>query len=51
MQITTSMAVLPDGQAYPPRSTPDIQVADDLEALAGGHDLPLEKAIEALGIR
>ena len=51
LQITTSMAVLPDGQAYPPRSTPDIQVADDLEALAGGHDLPLEKAIEALGIR
>lgn len=50
LQITTSMAVFPDGQPYPRLSTPDFQVADDLESLANGRDLPLEKALEVLGI-
>lgn len=51
LQVTTSMAVFPDGEPYPRMSTPDFQVADDLEALASGHDLPLEKALEVLDIR
>lgn len=37
-----------NGNPLPPKVTPDVVVPEDLEALAGGRDLALEKALELL---
>ncbi|RIH85020.1 S41 family peptidase [Calidithermus roseus] len=39
-----------DGSPFPLKLTPDVVVSDDLEALAQGRDVVLEKAREVLGI-
>lgn len=36
------------GKPFPAKVTPDVAVPEDLEALAGGRDLALEKALELL---
>lgn len=49
LNISYNRAFLPGGNPYPARVTPDIAVPDDLRTLAEtGHDLPMEKALEAL---
>ncbi|WP_051303993.1 S41 family peptidase [Calidithermus chliarophilus] len=40
-----------DGTPFPLKLTPDVAVADDLEALAQGRDVVLEKAREVLGVQ
>jgi carboxyl-terminal processing protease len=40
-----------DGTPFPLKLTPDVVVNDDLEALAQGRDVVLEKAREVLGVR
>lgn len=37
-----------DGTLFPMRLTPDVQISDDPEALAAGHDLVLDRALELL---
>ena len=47
--ITLAKALRPDGTPYPERVTPNIAVADDLEALnRTGRDAVLEQALETL---
>ncbi|WP_018465321.1 S41 family peptidase [Calidithermus timidus] len=40
-----------DGTPFPLKLTPDVAVSDDLEALAQGRDVVLEKAREVLGVQ
>lgn len=40
-----------DGTPFPLKLTPDVAVADDLEALTQGRDVMLEKAREVLGVQ
>ncbi|WP_299425423.1 S41 family peptidase [uncultured Meiothermus sp.] len=52
LSISFNRAFFADGSPFPARATPDIVVENSLEQLANhGRDLPLEKALEALGIR
>ncbi|WP_337869161.1 S41 family peptidase [Meiothermus sp.] len=52
LSISYNRAFFADGTPYPARATPDFVVENSLEQLANtGRDLPLEKALEALGIR
>lgn len=48
IQITTAQAQHQDGTPYPDHVTPNILMTDDLKALAQGHDLLLERAVETL---
>lgn len=48
LQISSSLALQPDGRVYPRSVTPDLPVADDLELRNQGKDLPLAKALEWL---
>lgn len=48
LQISSSLALQPDGSVYPRSVTPDLPVADDLELRNQGRDLPLAKALEWL---
>ncbi len=47
--LTTARSLRPDGQPFAERVKPDIEYQEDLEALANGRDVILEKALEALG--
>jgi len=52
LSISFNRAFFADGTPFPARATPDFVVENSLEQLANtGRDLPLEKALEALGIR
>ncbi|MCX7783610.1 MAG: S41 family peptidase [Meiothermus sp.] len=52
LSISYNRAFFADGTAYPAKATPDFVVENSLEQLANnGRDLPLEKALEALGIK
>ncbi len=52
LSISYNRAFFADGTPYPARATPDFVVENSLEQLANtGRDLPLEKALEALGIK
>ncbi|RIH83819.1 putative CtpA-like serine protease [Calidithermus terrae] len=48
LQISSSLALQPDGSPYPEAVTPDLIVPDDLEARNRGQDLPLARALEWL---
>ena len=51
LQVTTERAIHPDGTPYAEAVTPDIAVKDDLDELAkSGRDVPLERAVQALGL-
>jgi carboxyl-terminal processing protease len=50
--ISYNRAFFADGTPFPERAMPDFMVARSFEQLANyGRDLPLERALEALGIR
>ncbi len=52
LSISYNRAFFADGTPYPAKANPDFVVQNSLEQLAStGRDLPLEKALEALGIR
>ncbi len=52
LSISYNRAFFADGTPYPAQASPDFVVQNSLEQLANnGRDLPLEKALEALGIR
>lgn len=52
INVAYNRAYLANGNSYPTQVKPDIPVSDDLQVLANtGRDLPLEKALEALGIK
>lgn len=52
LSISYNRAFFADGSPYPAKATPDFVVENSLEQLANsGRDLPMEKALEALGIK
>lgn len=52
LNISQNRAFLENGESYPEVVRPDISVNDDLKILAEqGRDLPLERALEALGVK
>ncbi len=52
LSISYNRAFFADGTPYPARATPNFTAENSLEQLANtGRDLPLEKALEALGIK
>jgi carboxyl-terminal processing protease len=51
LQVTTERALHADGTPYQEAVTPDIAIKDDLDELArSGRDLPLERAVQTLGL-
>ncbi|MFN3266037.1 MAG: S41 family peptidase [Deinococcales bacterium] len=46
--LTIAKSLHPNGQYFPERVKPDLEVSEDLEALANGRDVMLEKALEGL---
>lgn len=46
--LTIAKSLHPNGQYFPERVKPDLEFAEDLEALANGRDTMLEKALEGL---
>ncbi len=52
LSISYNRAFFADGSPYPAKATPDFVVENSLEQLANsGRDLPMQKALEALGIK
>lgn len=52
INVAYNRAYLANGQSYPTQVKPDIPASDNFQELANsGRDLPLEKALEALGIK
>ncbi len=46
--LTIARSLRPDGQPFSERVKPDVEFAEDLEALAQGRDAMLERALDAL---
>jgi len=52
INVAYNRAYLANGNSYPTQVKPDIAASDNFDELANtGHDLPLEKALEALGVK